>query len=540
MSPSPPWQEQLRLCATFLCCSLPWLNPVAGGPSSTVQPWLFSAACAVILAAFTGAARLPMLLGAGAAAVGGWAAWHGAEPDPSALLAGVALTAVAAAAASQGSRDPRFVRAIAAAWLAAGLASTAIALAQSFGLADAVAPFASASPHAQAFANLRQRNQFGSLCAIALAALLWGLPRGAMAGRCLAAAALAVGSAATTSRIGLLQLVLLGVAALAWPGERRPDRFRIWLAAAVAYVAAALALPWLQQAAGVAASVPIWDRVTGIPGCSSRAVLWSNVLHLIAQRPLAGWGWGELDYAHFVTLYPGERFCDILDNAHNLPLHLAVELGVPAAALATAAAGAVVLRARPWAERDDRRRLAWAVLGLLAAHSAVEYPLWYGPFQLACGLAVGVLGSQRERGREVERGYAIALPAVLGIAIGYAAWDYQRVSQVYLRPEDRIERWRDDPLSHGLQSRLFRSHARFAQLTTSSLTAVNADWTLESSLRLLHHSPEPAVIEKVIESAAMRGRDDLALWYLARYRAAFPRQHAAWASRQRRPQAGAM
>ena len=28
-----------------------------------------------------------------------------------------------------------------------------------------------------------------------------------------------------------------------------------------------------------------------------------------------------MDYAHFVTLYPGERFCDILDNAHNLPLH---------------------------------------------------------------------------------------------------------------------------------------------------------------------------------------------------------------------------
>lgn len=34
-----------------------------------------------------------------------------------------------------------------------------------------------------------------------------------------------------------------------------------------------------------------------------------------------------------MTLFPGERFCVLLDNAHNLPLHLAVELGVPVAAL---------------------------------------------------------------------------------------------------------------------------------------------------------------------------------------------------------------
>ncbi|HYD74573.1 PglL family O-oligosaccharyltransferase [Ramlibacter sp.] len=539
MSASPPWPQALRLCAVFLCCSLPWLTPVAGGPSSSVQPWLFSATCALVLAAFTGAGGLPMLLGAGAAALGGWTAWRSVEPDPSTLLAGLALIVVAAAAASQRRRDPRFVGVVAAAWLAAGLASTAIALAQSFGVADALAPFASASPRAEAFANLRQRNQFGSLCAIALAALLWGLPRGARGWRYLAAAVLAVGSAATTSRVGLLQLLLLGLAALVWADADRKYRSRLWLVAAVAYVAAALALPWLQQVAGVAA-VPIWERVTGLPGCSSRTVLWSNVLHLIAQRPLAGWGWGELDYAHFVTLYPGERFCDILDNAHNLPLHLAVELGVPAAVLAMAAAGWWVLRSRPWAEAEDRRRLAWAVLGLVAAHSAVEYPLWYGPFQLACGLAIGILWPRREPDRGSEHGYAIALPALLGLAVGYAAWDYQRVSQIYLRPEDRIERYRDDPLAHGRQTRLFRSHAQFAELTTAPLTAGNADWTLASSLRLLHHSPEPAVIEKVVESAVMKGREDLALWYLARYRAAFPRQHADWANRPRASQAGAV
>ena len=48
------------------------------------------------------------------------------------------------------------------------------------------------------------------------------------------------------------------------------------------------------------------------------------------------------------------------------------------------------------------------------------------------------------------------------------------------------------------------------------------------ALELLHYSPEPRVIEKLIESAVMLGRDDEALQYLARYRAAFPQEHARW------------
>jgi hypothetical protein len=45
---------------------------------------------------------------------------------------------------------------------------------------------------------------------------------------------------------------------------------------------------------------------------------------------------------------------------------------------------------------------------------------------------------------------------------------------------------------------------------------------------LLHYSPEPRIIEKVIESAVMLGRDEEAMAHLARYRAAFPKEHAAW------------
>jgi hypothetical protein len=49
---------------------------------------------------------------------------------------------------------------------------------------------------------------------------------------------------------------------------------------------------------------------------------------------------------------------------------------------------------------------------------------------------------------------------------------------------------------------------------------------------MLHYSPEPRVIEKLIESAVLLGKEDDALAYLARYRAAFPAEHGRWAKAQ--------
>src|SRR6185369_1680135 len=190
------------------------------------------------------------------------------------------------------------------------------------------------------------------------------------------------------------------------------------------------------KAAGVAGH-HLWERASAIDACSSRTVLWSNVLQLIGQKPWLGWGWGNLDYAHYLTLYEGPRFCDILDNAHNLPLHLAVELGVPAALLVVGGVLCAVARARPWAEADPGRQLGWAVLAVIAVHSLLEYPLWYGPFQIAFGLCLGLLWPAARPAVEPAVGAArtsaasLALMAVVAAACAYAAWDYHRVSEIY-------------------------------------------------------------------------------------------------------------
>jgi hypothetical protein len=396
-----------------------------------------------------------------------------------------------------------------------------------------------ASAVGEAFANLRQRNQFASLTVIGMASLFWLAPR--WLGRWSAVASmaamawLAVGNAATTSRTGLLQMLLLGLLACAWPAPRRA-RVMLCFAGLLAYAVAALALPWLLEMATGVAGNRLWDRVVAVDACSSRAVLWSNVLYLIGQKPWLGWGWGELDYAHYVTLYEGARFCDILDNAHSLPLHLAVELGIPAALLVCGGLLWAVARAKPWAEAEPDRQMAWAALAVIGAHSLLEYPLWYGPFQIAFGLCLGVLwpaasrpASQRSAADAPQRpGVALMLAAGVAAGCGYAAWDYHRVSQIYLPPQARAPGYTDDPLPNIRKSWLFRHQARFAELTITPLTRENAQWTFDTANAMLHYSPEPRVIEKLIESAIVLGRHEEALLHLARYRAAFPEAYAKW------------
>ena len=482
----------------------PWLNPFAPGPTPAAVPLLFSWVCATVLFA-------------------------GYRSSPVQSLAG------------------RLAPVAAWAWLVAGLLSSAAGLLQYFGGAEGFAPWISQSRPGEAFANLRQRNHFASLCNIALVALIWLAANSAeksrkkaQSDRCwpwllpLAAALLAAGNAASSSRTGLVQLVVLCGLFCVWGGLRHLPVRRVMLTAVLAYAAATLLLPWLAGfdllGHGLTARIRAGDEV-----CVSRLTLWSNVLQLIAEKPWLGWGWGELDFAHYMTIYPGARFCDILDNAHNLPLHLAVELGIPVAVLVLIGSGWVLLRAKPWRETAPARQMAWGVLTVIMLHSMLEYPLWYGPFQMATVLC-GVLlwpsspvwaASFGDKLLGVSMARAGLATVLLG-ALCYAAWDYRRVSQIYLAPQARDSAYRVDTINKMGDSRLFGNPVRFAELTTTELTRDNAQWTLDTALALLHYSPEPRVIEKVIESAVMLGRDDDALLHLLRYRAAFPEDHEKW------------
>lgn len=424
-------------------------------------------------------------------------------------------------------------------------------------LARWAASWVSAAPAGEVYGNLRQRNQFATLMNIGLAALLWkmtyqagnagagkvsGSASSAWAARLtpwLVAALLVAGNVLSKSRTGLAELVLLCALGWVWAAHRPRGLRRLVVALLPLYAVFSVALTALGSPA-------VWQRMTDdTPVCSSRLTLWRNVLELIAQKPWGGWGWGELDYAHYAHLYRGERFCDLLDNAHNLPLHLAVELGLPLALAVCMLVGWGVWRGRPWRETHPARQLAWSVLAVLALHSLLEYPLWYGPFQLALWLSLGVLWRVRRPEQAAHSNHEenwqsspvkYKLFAIILIFFtAWMAWNYYRISQIYRPPEKRAAAYRTDTLAKVSGSWLFDSPVAFAELTLTPLTPDNAEQQFMQATALLHYSPEPRIIERVIESAVMLRRDDAALWHLARYRAAFPAKHTAWAAALTRP-----
>lgn len=485
--------------------TLPWLNPFSVGPSPAIPALVFSWWCA--------------------AAVG--------------LLAMV----------SPPKQRVRWEQIFATAWILAATVSVLAGLLQYYGLSESFAPWVNTAAKGVAYGNLRQRNQFATLTSIGLGALLfWASPRvvtrkGRWAEHALMAL-LALGNAASASRTGLTQLVLLTVLAGLWTiaAERGSATQRNLVSSLTVIWAAFILGSWaLPRLGGLDPEVSgILSRIyEDVPICSSRITLWDNVVQLIGQKPWLGWGWGHLDFAHFVTLYPAERFCALLDNAHSLPLHLAVELGVPVAVGVCGLMVWLLVRAKPWRETDAARQMAWSVLAVVGLHSLLEYPLWYGPFQLAVVASLAVLwtsASTVEADRRVkykscirQRGFVAVLAVCTLSACAYVAWDYWRVSQLYLPVAQRHAAYREDTLEKVRKSWLFQDQVLFAELTTTPLTRSNAAHIHALSAQLLHFSPESRVVEPLIESAVMLGLDEEARFYLPRYKAAYPQEHARWA-----------
>jgi len=480
--------------ATFIFITLPWLNPFSVGPTAAVGPLLFSWVCAALLLLSWTFASSPM------------------------------------------DRADR-LQAIFLAWVVAAALSAVIGLLQYLGASGWLGIWVNHPNMGEAYGNLRQRNQFATLLNIGLAALLcwsslYARSRLHVALLLVGAVLIGAGNAVSSSRTGLFQLLLLGAMMLLWQRAAASDvkkrLISLLAGAALGYVLASVVMPLLIGLDPLSSGA--WARLrAGDAECASRLTLWRNVLYLIAQKPWLGWGWGELDYAHFITLFPGARFCDILDNAHNLPLHLAVEFGLPATILLCASALWLVWCAKPWCERDPVRQLAWAVLAVIALHSLLEYPLWYGPFQMAVGLSLYLLWPQRKIVNASFVQYSKASGAILLIAYcGVAAWQYQLASQIYMAPHERMPSYRDDTLEKVRTLWLFQDQVQFAELTMSEVSPVNAAQINRMAKKILHFSPEARVVELLIESARVLGQEEEARFYMQRYQAAFAQDYARW------------
>ena len=415
------------------------------------------------------------------------------------------------------------------AWLIAALVSSTLAVLQYLDLARELVPWVNQPRTGDAFANLRQRNQFASLTSIGLVALfglaatLQSISKRYASMMWCALALLAAGLACSVSRTGAVQWLLLAVFVVVWVWKDSKQvhtvLLRLAIGAPLLVILWSLVLPWIALQLNGVMGASLLLRVAGqaqdYAACGGRRVLWSNVLQMLAQHPWQGWGLGETDFAHYSTDYQSERFCDLLDNAHNFPLHLALEFGLPFALACCVFAVHWLYKKSRLATTNNARRVAFGMMLLLGIHSMLEYPLWYGPFQITLGLALG-LWAETTTERIVEAKPASStrqqlLPMVMSsalfLACFYATWDYNRLAQIYRQPEMRDETYRDNPMQAASQSWLFKNQVDFARLMTQSITQENALEIYDLAMRVLHYSPEARTVERAAESLRLLGRD---------------------------------
>ncbi len=457
------------------------------------------------------------------------------------LLGAAALVVAAGARAGRrgaGGAGGRVSLALftAVAWglLLAGVLNSAIAMVQVFAPQWADGTFIARSGFpGRAVGNLRQPNHLSSLllwAGIAVVALLemkrlaqrWAWPLLAL---------LVVAVVLTASRTGLVSVLLLALWGALDRRLARPTRLLLLLAP-LFYAAAWLGLD--QWATATQHSFGGSARLAETDISSSRFAIWANTLTLIAQQPWAGVGWGNFNFAWTLTPFPG-RPVAFFDHAHNLPLHLAAELGLPLAgvvmglllwALWRAARAAWGGTAGMTGTGPDglnvAQRCALMVVLMIGLHSLLEYPLWYAYFLLPAawcwGFALGAAdpGGHAPHAAAPARAWlqpAAGLALVLGGVLAVA--DYTRVVAVFRATPDAA------PLAQRIASArhslFFGHHADYAAVTSGVGVPTQAD-RQAAFARATHYLLDTRLMLAWARAQAAAGDEDGARHLAARLR----------------------
>lgn len=197
-------------------------------------------------------------------------------------------------------------------------------------------------------------------------------------------------------------LYLLFMAGMAWLWQRRDKscvplfRYTLLLLLGFGLMQGVAKISWLDGAVSSVTTVQrLFDERTGN---SIRLYLWQEGWQIFTKFPVLGAGFGQFAWQHFQLgpVLQNTGIAGLYNNAHSLVVQVAAEMGL---------AGLLILLGTlaMWLVQCGRAQHTvyhwWgcALLGVLAIHSQLEYPLWYAYFIGVAALVLGVLDSRTYR-----------------------------------------------------------------------------------------------------------------------------------------------
>lgn len=287
-------------------------------------------------------------------------------------------------------------------------------------------------PYARPMANLAQPNHLATLLVWGLVALwgsyLAGHLRGALC--TVAAGLLLFGIAMTQSRVGGLEVLLLGCAAVVFRGALRTRR-NAWVLVLLGMWFLTVFLAWapLNDVMQLPQAQSLAQRMA--PG--SRILIWQLLLDAAVQRPWTGWGWNQVVLAQVALASGHPAVHEVFSYSHNLVLDLILWNGLPVALLVCAGLVAWCVKQVRQAVTPERALLLTAV-GVFLLHAQFELPHGYLLFLLPVGLMVGALdGGSEYRWHVAVPRVVVALPlVVLVFCLVVVVRDYVRIEEAWM------------------------------------------------------------------------------------------------------------
>lgn len=342
------------------------------------------------------------------------------------------------------------------------------------------------------FGNLAQPNHFANYIALGMASLGLLFQQNRLKARYVVLLAVPLLLVMTLSGSRSSWLYLLMMCGLAGWWARRDAaqkpllHFSLLLLAGFGVMHLVVQLPFM---AGAGGSINTVQRLFGESASGSiRLYLWREAWLIFTQSPLLGVGFGQFAWHHFqlVPVLQQNGITGLYNNAHNLVLQLAAEAG-SAGLLALLASFAAWFYGLRRAAPDAAHWWGFAVLGVLAIHSLLEYPLWYTYFVAIAAILLGALDETRYRLelRNIGRLSMVAILLLGLLTLLQLYGGYQQMEQVLrIRAASAAEQDAPDRIRDSLAEVHGRSLlSPYAELLMSSLIVVN-DNHLKEKLEL--------------------------------------------------------